>query len=213
MSYQLVLLCSFSILIPAIAALIRIKNTSNTFLPFFILLWIGTINEVLSMIAAYARSNTTASTNFYILFEAMLLLWQFYNWSLTKRKTFYFAIAGVFLVLWLGEYYLLPANAFLYWFWVSYAFTILMLAQHRMTFFILNKKDLYSNAAFWIIGCMILYFFLTILIQSIWHFGLHLNAGFRNNIFYIMVGTNVFINLLYAIAILWIPRKPKYITA
>ena len=53
----------------------------------------------------------------------------------------------------------------------------------------------------------IIYFTYEILVEAFSLYGLNNSLEFQKNVYMILTYLNLFVNLLYALAILWIPRK------
>jgi uncharacterized membrane protein (DUF373 family) len=73
-----------------------------------------------------------------------------------------------------------------------------------------EKKNLLSNSKFLICtGAMIFYTY-KIMVESFYIFKLDQSNDFLSNIYYILVFVNLFVNLLFALAILWIPTRQRF---
>ena len=79
--YYTYIIFSLSILIPTIAGIIRSNSTLKSYYPFLIFIWLGTLNEILSIVLALTVRSNTISSNIYVLLEYVILLFQFYKWN------------------------------------------------------------------------------------------------------------------------------------
>ena len=88
-----------SILIAACIAAIRFKTIAKDFKPFIFLIWLGLLNETVSLVLIYTKGYNTLNSNIYVLIECLLILYQFYCWAiLTKRLHFSLSFAS--LLVW-----------------------------------------------------------------------------------------------------------------
>ena len=74
------------------------------------------------------------------------------------------------------------------------------------------RKKLLKNPVFLICSGFIIYFTYKILIEAFWLYGLKAGKGFRINVYLLLTWINLIVNLIYALAMLWIPKKPQHIT-
>src|SRR5437763_15651547 len=105
MDFTLVLITSFSVLLPAVMGWVRFKRIHPTFYPFIFLVWLGLLNEILSAILIHSFHHSNAvNSNIYILLEGIFLLWQFDRWgNFSQKKQFFFFYLLLFLLVWLVE--------------------------------------------------------------------------------------------------------------
>jgi hypothetical protein len=71
------------------------------------------------------------------------------------------------------------------------------------------KKNLFYNAIFLICCGLIIYFSYKATIEVFFFIRLEASNQFYINIFAILVFVNLFVNLIFAWAVLWIPKKQK----
>lgn len=75
---------------------------------------------------------------------------------------------------------------------------------------ITERKSLIRNPVFIICLAFIIYFTYKVLLEIFWLYGLNSSREFRVEVYNIFKYINLFANLIYALAILWIPRKREY---
>jgi hypothetical protein len=51
------------------------------------------------------------------------------------------------------------------------------------------------------------YFTYSVLVEAFWIFGINHSSVFRNNIYGILSYINLFVNLLFTLAIVWMPTR------
>ena len=202
--------------------------------PFFIFILVGFANEILSFYTGRYLRNTNINNNVYVLIESLLLLWQFKCWRLFdhNRKLPLF-LGAAFVLFWVGEVFiysgLLKTAAY---FRVFYSFALVLLSITMVNRLIAEERgNLLKNAAFIICIAFIIYFTYKILVEIFYVYGVIVstanpeyeriklenkplydqlieeNRAFRRGVFDIMRFINLFCNLVYAVALLWVPRK------
>lgn len=72
-----------------------------------------------------------------------------------------------------------------------------------------ERKTLLKNSIFIISTIFVFYFTLKVIVEAFWVYGLN-ETNFQTNVYHISVIVNVFANLLYTIAILWMPSKQRF---
>jgi hypothetical protein len=209
--YSVLALCIF---IPAIIALIRIKKIDSAFYPFVFFLFAGSLNELLSMLLILNKHQTIVNSNIYVLIEAVLLLCFFKKLGVFDGRKYSFNLLLSFIVLlWLSENFFigkLTINST--YFRISYSLLLVFLSINVLNSMIFStRKQLSRDALFLILVSFIIYFSCKALIQAFVIYGINRSSSFLLNIYIIMIYVNFIINLIYALAVLWIPRKNRFI--
>lgn len=201
-----------SILIAAVIAVFRFKYISSDFYPFFIFIWIGLFNDSLSLALILMHRSNTANSNIYVLLELVVVLWQFFTWNREKLKV-YIWLTITALAVWLADNFFMNTithNNSL--FRVFYSFLILFLSidnLNKLLFF--ENGRLITNAKFIICVTFLLYYGFNAFIESFNIFQLGLSSNVLNKLWWSLSIVNLIANLLYALAVLWVPTKVKYI--
>jgi hypothetical protein len=214
MNHFQILILSFSILIPAFTGALRIRKIDGTLYPFIICIWLATLNEILSAILTSARINTAPNNNLYVLGEALLIGWQFKNWGLFRFYKHAFAIymlAVIFGWLWDTSFFsqLHEINS---GFRIVWSFLIVMMSIHINNKLIYHHRGKLLKSPIFFIGTgLIFYFTFKIFIEAFLLYGLEAGPAFYKSLFVILAWINLFTNLLFAYAILCIPKKIYYI--
>ena len=214
MSFELTVFFSLTISIAAIAGLVRIKHIDGKFLPFLYLVFAALINEVASIILVSAGYSNAFLYNFFSLVELILITWQFYKWGLFhRRKRLALALTGIMTILWTWEIVMRKGvYEFSSYFIVACAIVIVLMSINMMNKVMFNEPaQLFYNPIFLICMGFIIYFTYAILVEVFWFYGLNKSREFRIRIYEILAYINLFTNLVYAFAILWIPLKRQYI--
>ncbi|MGH2565038.1 MAG: hypothetical protein ACRDE5_11025, partial [Ginsengibacter sp.] len=105
-SYAVSIFLNHSILIAAIIGIIRFKFISRIFRPFLFIIWLGLLNESLSLLIIYNAGGNTINSNVFVLLEYLLILLQFYLWNGTN-KIYYVLAASSGIIVWLADNFIL----------------------------------------------------------------------------------------------------------
>jgi len=214
MNYDLVIVFSASILIAGIIGLIRFKKIDPTYHPFIYCIWVGCINEAISYILTQQRINTAINNNVYQLIETLMITWQFKRWGIFgRRRGMYFLLQVCFFFIWIFDTLAIHnISKISMYLRVLFSFAIVILSINYNNLLIVNyRKPLYKNAAFLICSGYIIFFTFNILIEAFWWYALDKSTDFMISIFYVFTYINLFVNLIFTVAILWIPRKKAFI--
>lgn len=213
MSYLETVFFSLSVFIPGAIGLVKIWNADKVFYPFILCIWLACANEVVSLTMAFYHITTAVNNNIYVLAETLLIGWQFKNWGMFQNlKHAFLLFAGVIVTLWVIEFY--PPERLQY---IGPNFRIISSFLIVLGSISLNCKLIYTyegkleKSPVFIIGTgLILYFTFKVFIEVFLIYGLTASTAFYGDLFFILSCVNVVTNLLYAIALLCIPKKIYY---
>ena len=214
MNQKLTELFSYSVGIGAIIGLIRWKIVSQAYLPFILLLWLGFSNEIITTIIISKGYSNAPNNNIYDLIEALSILWLFKKWNLFERnKNLFWYLFFLFAATWgVENFYVSSIKVFNSYFNILYSFIIVLMSIQMINQMILkDRAGLIRNAQFLISVGFIAFFTYKLLIEIFWVYGLNSSHEFRANVYRIMAYINLAVNLIFALAVLWIPRKREYI--
>lgn len=213
MSYLLIDILSYSIAIAAIIGLVRFKKIDRAYYPFIILLWVGLCNEIIGTICIKHFKTNAINSNIYVLAEAILITWFFRNFGLFRKGKNLFSLSLFFiLTFWLFEnFYLSDIRRFSSYFRISYSMLIVLMSINMINRMLVDgKKKLIQNPLFLILIGFIVFFTYKALIEIFWVYGLNASRDFRLEVYRIMAYINLAVNIIYAIAVLWMPRKREF---
>jgi hypothetical protein len=213
MSFVLNSMFSLSIAISAIIGWIRFKKIEPAFFPFLCLLWLGMVNETLSITLAMSGHSNACNYNVFSLVEALLVTWQFRRWNLFSHRFFYPVMQLVLIMSWLFINFILGhIYVFNSWFFILHAILIVVLSINMMNRVIFEDPgNIFRNPVFLISMGLIIYFTYSILVEVFWLYGLNKSREFRINIYAILAYINLFTNLMFALATIWMPLKRQFI--
>lgn len=210
----LAFLLSESVMLPFLAGVIRFRKISTAYYPFIALLLLGVITELASFVSIRLWKTNTIVANTYGLLECFIILYQFYCWdSLRKTTRWFYVLSTSALVVWLVNYIVLGhLNDYgLPIFRVLYPFMVVIISINEINFMITHDSShLYKNARFVIYSAFIIFFLYQILYEGAYSDvieGGQENELVSNKIISLFGYVNVFVNILYAVAVLLIPAK------
>lgn len=192
------------------------KKINKIYFPFLFCLWIACINELLTFVLykAHAIKYTgNANNNIYILIESVVITFLFKGFGIIKKPAFLFPSIIISLIfVWAAEIFLIGnIKTGLMYFRIFYSFVIVLMSINCINIMIGSSRRLIiRNAAFILCLGFILNFTFKVLVQSFWVYGLNSNTNFLIKVNTIMLLINLIANLIYALAVLWMPRKIEY---
>jgi hypothetical protein len=209
---------SLSIVLPFITGVIRYRIIDSSYHPFIWFVIVGAIMEFLPfyIYPVYGRNITVVLINLYALFEMLVLLELFYRWSLFKKNRKKFAVV---MVISLAAWLLLtcifnkPVNPnFAFRLLLSVAVIVLSVSMINKII-IAQRGLLFSNSKFLICICLIVFytFFALGNATELSFFGSKASSYFKLDLQNIIAYPNFITNLVYTLAILWMPRKKSFI--
>jgi hypothetical protein len=151
-----------------------------------------------------------ADWNLFNLFECLILLLQFYNWQLFPRlRKRFTGLTLLLITIWLADNFLQSTiYSFNYVFLIAYSFVLSLLSIYTINTIVVKlNRVLFNNAMFIICVGLIIYFVYTIIVFTFLLVGT--DKDLNRGVFSIKVYVNAFVNLLYAVAVYFIPGKTK----
>jgi hypothetical protein len=207
-------LINLSIVIAFVILSFRIKIMDGNFLPFFLLVLTASANEVISIIATDLIHNSNINNNIYVLAEGLLIIWQFQKWNLfANHRNFFFILIASLCTVWAIEIFIISKITYIASYYrIFYSFVIALISINKVNQLIISEnRSLLKSPAFLICSAFIIYFTYKVLIEAFWLYGLNFNADFRANVYGIHMYINLFANLIFAVAALWVPKKQVFI--
>ena len=202
----------YSIVIASIIGLIRFNKVLPSYQPFIILLFLGLINHTLSVIFNETIKNNALNSNVYVLLESLLYLFLFKNWgAFIKKNTLFYSLFIFLTGLWIYDNLIWHSphitNSL---FRIVSSFILIFLSIGQLNKLIITaKNNLFYNSIFLICCGIIIYFSYKAIIEVFFFIQLEASQQFYIHIWVILVFVNLFVNLIFAWAVLWIPKKQK----
>ncbi|GAO42657.1 hypothetical protein [Flavihumibacter petaseus] len=204
---------SYSVVVPAITGLILCTRIQAEHYPFLFCLLAGVVNELYSEVLSHSGTNMNYNTNLYVLLEGCLLLWQFQRWQLFRRweKGFAILLGSIVLAWALDWLYVGTLGRIFSYYRIYYSFIIVLVAITCLNRLLLSAHDrLLENPVFLLCIAFILYFMMKILVEAFWVYGLNNTAAFRKKVYVIHDLINIFTNIVFAYALVWMRKKQPY---
>lgn len=207
--FHFIMLSAFSIALPAVAGLFRVKPWYTRYLAFSVLLWIGLLNEILSYVFIRYQRNNHVNANLYSLIELLVLLYFFSR--IKPAKTRYYWIPAILgLIIWLSDNVLLHSlngdNAL---FRLYAGFCIIYLCiDHLNHLFLSEETNKYKSTEIWICIALLMHFIYKSFLIIFNLFPLGITSDFYIGLWLIFSIINLATHFIYFIIIVWI-SKPK----
>ncbi|MGV3529794.1 MAG: hypothetical protein ACO1OO_12920 [Flavisolibacter sp.] len=214
MSYWIKVVLAFTILAPAVAGAIRLKQIDRTYLPFLLMIGAGLLSETVSFILIRKGLPNIKVINFYALTGSLLIVWQFKRWnSDVAYRHLFSAIQVLFLLAWLVEALAIQRmNKVCSYYIIGSSFFIVVLSIKTIaSILFFEGSQLLKNPKFLVCVGFIIYFSFTILVEAFWVFGLTKSKEFRMSIYNLLYYINAITNIIYFVSILWMPMRLRYI--
>ena len=211
-AFALSLLTSYSIAIPAFCGLIRYRNSVLSYRPFLILCCLGLISEVVSYLCAVYYHTNAIPFNIFTLVEVLCYTWLFRNWGGFKKDSYFHIYMSMLVVAWLLDNFILsniqtinsPSR-------ILFFFFLIFLAINQVNKILLQHRGLLlRDSRFLICAGIIIFYSYSVTTEIFYVLNLNFSDLFYNRVHAVLEWVNVLVNLIFTIAILWIPRRQKF---
>lgn len=209
---------SLSIGIAVIIGIVRFRRIDSSYYPFIYNCIAALVVELMHLVLMEAGSPKlfVFLLNIFSFVDFFLFLWLFHNWGLfNRKKSTFITIASVFFLIWVVTNVIFTGfiKVNLYFF-ILYSFALIFFSVNTFNKMVVHERSsIFRNPKFWIfLGVIIFYsFFIVYSSTGISLFRLrHSSREFMRGLQAIMVYSNLLVNLLYAVAVIWIPRKKNF---
>jgi glucose uptake protein GlcU len=159
------------------------------------------------------KHQNLANNNVYVLIESLLLTNFLKRNGAFDKKWSYWLVTGLLLCTWVLEVFVfrsITMNAT--YFRITASLVILICSVSLLSKVVFSEeKYLHRNALFLLLLSFIIYFTFKALIQAFAIYGFNASMPFLFNLYVIMIYVNLGINLVYALAVLYMPAKTRYL--
>lgn len=209
MSLNLSDILALSIVIVALIAIVRFRYIHAVFTPFLLLMWVDLFQEAFSVIIIKLGYYNIYNFNIYLLVSSLIIAWQFYRWNLYRSKNLYHAILAVILLAYaVDEIWLTGFHNFNAYFHIFRSTLVVMLSINMINKVISTERGNLLRQPIFLICCAFVLFFTQIILEEVfWLYGKRLDQSFLFSLHHIIVWINPFCNLVFALAVLWMPRR------
>jgi hypothetical protein len=208
-------LLSMSIIFSVIIGIVRWSVIDSSYYPFIYNIVIVLLVEIINGTHEYSVA-TVKLLNVFSIIDFCLFAWLFHNWGLFnyKQKWILTVIAISFSAWVLITFFITGFSSINNLFLILYSFALIFFSVTTFNKIVVQQRiNIFTNAKFWIcIGIIIFYSFFIITRATELSAGLHFSKSFKHNLQRINDYTNLLVNLLYAVAVIWIPRKKNITT-
>lgn len=212
-SFLLSQLLSYTIGFAALSGLVRYRHIPYSYRPFVFICVLALCNEIITTVTAFVYHNNAVNLNLYVLAEGLLYLWLFKRWDSFSSGIAYVFTLSLLCVTWIVDNFIM--NSFLTinsLYRVIYSFTLIFLAINQLNRLLLEKRDaLVRDPKFLICTGIVIYYSYKATIETFYLFQINFSDRFYIQVHFVLEIVNAFVNLVFALAILWIPRRQKFI--
>lgn len=211
--FALIVAGSYSIGLAAFIAAIRLRKIHKSYRPFLYFLFAALINEICSNLMIHFGRSNAPGNNIFGLVEWGLWVWQFKEWkALDAGKWQHMAAIILLPGIWITENIILgKLNSFSSIYGIVYSVIVILMSINVINRRIVEEsKHLLMNAEFIICSGLVIFSTYRILVECFYLLELEASNAFLGNIFLILVIVNLFVNILFAIATIWIPTRQRF---
>lgn len=213
MNHKWSLIESYTIAIAAIIGLIRLPRIYRAYQPFIFINVSALIAEISSHFLIYLNKSNAISLNLLGLVETLLWLWQFKRWGIFNLRKWEFPLLIILITcIWVYENIILSKiNSFSSMYAIASSFCLVFLSINQVNRQIVEeKKNLFKNPSFIICSGVIIFYTYRIFVECFYLLENTESSNFILNIFTILAIVNLFVNLLFALATIWIPTRQRF---
>lgn len=211
--FYLSLISGYSIALAVFIGLVRFLKIERSYRPFIYICCAALINELLSLIIIQFVSSNAINANIYVLIELLLFSWQFYAWGSLRKYKWQWPLLLFFLSgIWIFDNLIWnDLSHFNSLFRIASSFCLIFLSIDQLNKLIFSETgNLLRHPRFLICTGIVIYYSYKATIEVFYLLKLNFSNSFYDNIFFFLSLINILINLIFALAVLWIPRKQKY---
>lgn len=210
-NFSLGIILNFLVLMPALLGAARSRQVIKGHLPFLYLMWLGLLNEILSVVMIYQFRSNAVNANAFVLMEYLLIIFQFYKWNNSNHKR-YITAGLIGFIVWLMDNFILhnitDNNSF---FRVFYAMVIILFCINQVSKLLLEQKgNLLRDSTFIICISFLFYYGCKAFVEAFNLFNFGLSNMVLWNMYIILYFVNAIANVLFTLAVLCIPTKQEF---
>ncbi len=199
---------AFSIALPSALGLIRCKHIYRRYKPFIFVLFIGLLNESLSLLLIRLHNSNLINSNIYTLIEYLLYVLFFQRISEFNSKSLVFLFT-IGVCTWVIDNFLFhnlaQSNSL---FRVIASLIILWLSINKLSRLTFNvQPDHFKKTDLLLCFSFLAYFTFRGFIHVIKLFSIGYTTAFYIDLWIILCILNLLVNISFFIAILWIPKQ------
>ena len=214
MTWTTQVILNFSIAFPAVAGVGRLHNMRRTYIPFVALMIAGLISETVSFFLILSHRSNQLVYVLFSLAEAILLVYQFRRWGSFHKRTWVFhGLVSMILALWIIDFFAIGnIKHFNSFYLIIMSLLIIFLSITHIPERMIEKRNrLMKDPVFLICVALAAYYSVAILVEAFWMYGYKDTKLFRVSIHDLHTYINAACNVIFAIAILWVPTRSRFL--
>ncbi|HWB24593.1 MAG TPA: hypothetical protein VG738_03895 [Chitinophagaceae bacterium] len=156
--------------------------------------------------------NTTVNNNIYTLVDYSFIIWFFMSLDETGKKNKYYVLLAFGAIAWFVDNILLNSiTGFSSYFRIIYGLIVVYLSVGKLNEVLFNEiRHSLKNATLIICISFIIGYSYQAVLEVFGAIKMHIEYSFYKRLYYILIDLNIFNNLLYALAMLWLPTKRQF---
>ena len=167
----------------------------------------------MSDISIYFFRTNAPNTNVYLLLSTLVIVYQLKVWGAIRLKRgFAYLCVLTFVLLWGYENFIYSSvwNFNSYTAILFYLLIVILSVRTLGQNIASNEKYQINRVVFLICMAFIIKYTSSIIIELFWIYGLTSSSIFLRSVYRLTTYVNLLVNIFYAIAVLWIPKKREY---
>lgn len=213
MNLVISLLLSFTVVIPLIIGLVRLEHIRASYQPFLAYLLLAFTSELVSFLCVKFANSNVISANIYTILEACLILYLFYTWGFLKKRPWLMAILTLLYIgVWTGENIIMGKidRDFCSYFIMLYSLVTVLLCINEINSLLIEyNRNLFRNAKFLICLGLIIMGVYSLIVEGTLLIDTE-NGALFTRVYSLFIFINAFVNIVYAIAVYFIPVRDDY---
>jgi len=212
--YSFILIGSYSIAVACVIAACRIRRIHPVYYPFVAIIFTALIVEVVSHALIRSGRENAVVINLLGVAEAMLWLWQFEKWDVFyRRRWLKVSIVLLLSATWFVENILFKLlGSFSSAYAILYAAIMVSLSIRVLQGIIVVEQGFLLKKSRFLICCgTTIFYTYKILVECFYLLEPDKHSDFLSRVFFILAAVNFFVNILFAVATLWIPTRIKFL--
>lgn len=212
MPYVLSVIMALSILLPALTGVSRFKVLQLDDKLFIGIIWLGSINELLSLMMIRVEGTNAVTFNLYVLLECLLLTLLFFRWHGRRGALRTGVIFASLVLVWLTDNVYNNNISNFYGFFSVYYSLIMMYYSIRHISYVVafEAEDLLRNGRFIAATTLLVYFSIKAFTDTFFIMDLGISTALAQKILFVSLAINTVCNLLYVYAIICMRGKTEY---
>lgn len=205
-------LSAASVLLPSVVGAVKFKRSLKAYRPFMYLIWIGLLNEATSEILIATIKTSAVNNNIYTLLDYSFIVWLFMSLDDYRGKTMYYFLLVFGAAAWFIDNIVLHSiTGFSSYFRIIYGLIVVYLSVRKLSEVLFTElRHSNKNATFVICVAFSIAYTYQAVFETFGAINLKFSNEFYIKLYYILVFVNLFTNLLYALAMLWVPAKRQF---